>query len=210
MSTSPLTTLAAAALTAAALALFGRAAWRRFGPLRALRRDDRCDRRGERTEALLRFGFGQERLVDPEERVAGWFHVLVFAAFLVLSIRTVTVFAWAFRPEFHLPGLAPGSAAGDGYLFVKDLAVAAAAVGAAGFLWRRLVTRPARVTRSWEGTFILALILGLMLTEAALDGALHVAGAMGGAPAFAPLRPVGTLAGRGLAGLGLSWGAVDA
>src|SRR5512145_2063450 len=130
MSTSLVTSLAAAALISTALVLFGRAAWRRLAPLRALRRDDRCDRSGERTEGLVRFGFGQERLVDPEERVAGWLHVLVFAGFLVLSLRTVTAFAWAFRPDFHLPGLAPGTAAGDGYLFVKDLAVAAAAIGA--------------------------------------------------------------------------------
>jgi Fe-S oxidoreductase len=161
--------LAVAAMLAAALGLFGYAVWRRVAPLRALRRDDRCDRRDERGASLLRFGFLQRRLVDPEERLAGVLHVLVFAAFLVLSLRTLTLFGWAFSPGFHLPGLAPGSAAERGYLFLKDLAVLGAAIGALGFLWRRLVTKPARVTRSWEGPFILALILGLMVTDALME-----------------------------------------
>jgi Fe-S oxidoreductase len=208
---SPFATAAAvAALLATALGVFGVAVYRRLAPLRALRRDDRCDRRGERTDALVRFGFGQERLVDPGERLAGWLHVMVFAAFVVLAARTVTLFGWAFTPSFHLPGLRPGSAAEAGYHLLKDLAVVAATAGALGFLWRRLVTKPARVTRSWEGTLILGLILGLMVSEAAFDGALSVAGAMGGAPAFDPLAPVGTLAGRAVAGLGLSWRAIDA
>ena len=157
-------------LLAVALAAFGTAVYRRLAPLRAMRRDDRCDRRGKRSKSLVRFGFGQERLVDPEERLAGWLHVLVFGAFLVLVVRTVTLFGMAFSPGFHLPGLAPGSAAEGCYLFLKDVAVAAAALGALGFLWRRQVTKPARVTESWEGSFILVLILGLMLTEAAIDG----------------------------------------
>jgi Fe-S oxidoreductase len=210
MPPAPTTASAVAALLIVALGFFGTAVYRRLAPLRALRRDDRCDRRGERTASLVRFGLGQGRLVDPEERFPGWLHVLVFAAFLTLVIRTVTLFGLAFSPEFHLPGLAPGSAAGRGYGLLKDLAVAAAALGALGFLWRRQVTKPARVTESWEGSFILVLILGLMLTEAAFDGALHVAGAMGGAPAFDPMAPVGSLAGKALAGLGLSWDAIDA
>lgn len=150
--------------------LFGRAVYRRVAPLRALRADDRCDRRGERGGSLLRFGFLQRRLVDPEEGTAGWLHVLVFAAFLVLSVRTVTLFGQAFSPGFHLPGLGPGSASERGYLLLKDVAVLGAALGALGFLWRRLVTKPARVTRSWEGPFILAIILGLMVTELLIDG----------------------------------------
>jgi Fe-S oxidoreductase len=197
-------------MLAVALALFGAEAWRRLAPLHALRRDDRRDRAPERRRSLLRFGLLQRRLVDPEERLAGWLHVLLFGAFLLLALRTVTLFGLAFSPDFHLPLLAPGSAAERGYLFLKDLAVLGATAGALGFLWRRLVTKPARVTRSWEGTFILGLILGLMATEAALDGALHVAGELGSAPPFDPFAPVGTLAGRAVASLGLGIAGIDA
>jgi Fe-S oxidoreductase len=153
---------AVGAVIAVALGLFGRAAWRRLAPLRALRPDDRCGRRSERGASLLRFGFLQRRLVDREEAAAGWLHVLVFAAFLVLAYRTVTLFGWAFGLRLPQPAA---------YLAVKDAAVLAAAIGALGFLWRRVVTKPARVTRSWEGPFILALILGLMVTDLLIDHA---------------------------------------
>ena len=123
----------------------------RLTPLLALRRVDRRDRAGERAAALLRFGFGQKRLLDPEELVPGLLHVLIFAAFLVLGIRTVTLFGMGFSEAFHLPGLAPGSALGHAYEVAKDVVVVAALVGATGFLWRRLVTRPDRLTASFEG-----------------------------------------------------------
>ena len=205
---APVTPLVAAML-AAALGLFAHAVWRRVAPLRALRRDDRCDRRGERGASLLRFGLLQRRLVDPEERLSGVLHVLVFAAFLVLSYRTATLFAAA--TGFELPGFWARSGPARVYLFLKDLAVLAAIFGALGFLWRRLVTRPARVTRSWEGTFILGLILGLMVTEALLDGSLHlmVARDEGAAMAFDPLAPLGSSAGMGLAALAPSSEGLD-
>lgn len=188
---SPLSVLVVAGLLAA-LGIFGRAVFKRIAPLRALRREDRCDRRGERGASLVRFGLFQRRLVDPEEGVAGWLHVLVFAAFLVLAWRTVTLFGLAIGVE--LPGLWPDSAPARAYLFLKDLAVLGATLGALGFLWRRLVTKPARVTRSWEGTFILGLILGLMATEVALDGVRHLSASMDGPLRFDPLAPVGSLA----------------
>ncbi|HSM92804.1 MAG TPA: (Fe-S)-binding protein [Anaeromyxobacteraceae bacterium] len=157
-------------LVTAALGAFGWNASRRLLPLLALRREPRGDRLGERLSALLRFGLGQRRLLDREERGPGLLHVALFAAFLVLALRTVTLFGMGFDRDFHLPGLAPESAAGRAYLFLKDVMVLAATAGAAGLLWRRVVTRPARLTRSWEGVLILGFILGLMLTELLVDG----------------------------------------
>jgi Fe-S oxidoreductase len=164
----------------AALLLVGGAAFLvsvtvRLAPLVALRRVDRTSRAGERWAALLRFGFGQRRLVDPEELLPGLLHVLIFAAFLVLGLRTVTLFGMGFSEDFHLPGLSPGSALGHAYEVAKDVVVVAAMVGAAGFLWRRLVTRPDRLTASWEGTLILGFILGLMVTELCFDRAESLA-----------------------------------
>lgn len=163
-------------LLTAALLLIGGAAFVvsvtvRLAPLLGLRKVDRTSDAGARLSALLRFGFGQRRLLDPEELVPGLLHVFVFVAFLVLGLRTVTLFGMGFSESFHLPGLAPGSALGHAYGVVKDVVVVAAMVGAAGFLWRRLVTRPDRLTASWEGTLILGFILGLMVTELAFDRA---------------------------------------
>jgi Fe-S oxidoreductase len=160
----------------AALLLIGGAAFFvsvtvRLVPLLALRKVDRTSGAGARLAALLRFGFGQRRLVDPEELVPGLLHVFLFVAFLVLAIRSVTLFGMGFSESFHLPGLAPGSAPGHAYDVVKDVVVVVAMVGAAGFLWRRLVTRPDRLTASAEGSVILGFILGLMLTELCFDRA---------------------------------------
>jgi Fe-S oxidoreductase len=205
-----------AALLLAGLGFFAFTMARRIAPLLALRRERRTDRVGERVRALLAFGFGQKRLVDPEERTAGVLHVLVFVAFLVLAIRTITMFGMGFAgAEFHLPLLAEDGPLGRAYLFVKDLVVLGALVGVAGFLWRRLVTKPDRVTLSTEGVVILLFIAGLMVTDMAFDGgllairaAVDAAGsrAMPGAvslvpPPFALAAPAGSLGAFAVHGL---------
>ncbi len=201
-----------ALLLGAALGLFAFSLARRLQPLAALRRDERLDRARERIGSLLRFGFGQARLVDREELLPGLLHVVLFVAFLVLAIRSVTFFGMGFSADFHLPGLSPASALGRGYGFVKDVVALAALAAAAAFLWRRVVTKPDRITRSWEGTLILGFILGLMLTELGFDGAERLVGA---ARLHAPLgleagAPAGSLAALALSSLGLSPGAAHA
>jgi len=186
-------------MLAASLAVFARSVYLRLAPLRALRREDRTDRPRERLAALARFGLGQRRLLDPEERAAGLLHVLIFAAFLVLALRTLTLFGVALAgPGFHLPLLGPAGPLGKAYGLAKDLAVLAALLGVAGFLWRRSVTRPERVTRSIEGIAILLLIAGLMVTELLYDGARRAA--EGTASSW--LGPAGSLAAAALRGLG--------
>ena len=101
-----------AALLLGGLGFFAFTVHRRLAPLAALRPVDRTDRRRERLAALLRFGFGQRRLLDPEELVPGVLHALLFAAFLVLALRTVTLFGMGFDPAFHLPGARAGVRAG--------------------------------------------------------------------------------------------------
>jgi Fe-S oxidoreductase/nitrate reductase gamma subunit len=192
------------ALTAAMLlvagAFFAFTMWRRLAPLAAFRRDDRLDRPGERLAGLVAYGLGQKRLVDPEERGPGVLHVLVFAAFLVLAIRTITMFGMGFSEGFHLPLLAAEAPLGRAYLFLKDLLVLAALVAAIAFLWRRLVTKPDRLTLSWEGNLILLFIAGLMATDVLFEGAALVrAGRLGDAWA-----PAASLGAAGLGALGLS------
>ncbi|ABS24229.1 (Fe-S)-binding protein [Anaeromyxobacter sp. Fw109-5] len=188
-----------AAMLLVGLALFAFTMLGRIVPLLALRRDDRLSRTGERVAALLRYGFGQRRLVDPEERGPGVLHVLVFAAFLVLALRTITLFGMGFTEGFHLPLLGPESPLGRVYGFLKDLVLLGALVGVAGFLWRRLVTKPDRVTLSTEGVVILLFIGGLMVTDLLFEGSVLLArgehgsawepaGALGRA-LLAPLAP---------------------
>src|SRR5512137_1100418 len=164
-----------ALLLAAAGGFFAFTMVRRLAPLWAFRKDDRLDHPGERLRALLRFGFGQARLPTRGEVWPGFLHVLIFAAFVVLGARTITLFGMGFAPGFHLPLLGPGTPAGDAYAFVKDVMVLLALFAALAFIWRRLVTKPDRVTRSWEGVLILGFIAGLMVTDILFEGAERLA-----------------------------------
>ena len=139
---------------------------------------------GSGSAALLRFGFGQQRLVDPEERVAGR-----------APRRPLRRLPGARAPDHHAlrhrlrPRLPPAAArprlgARPRLRYVKDVVVWAALLAALGFLWRRLVTRPARVTASWEGTLVLGFILG-----ADGDRDPRRACRLARAPAGAPPRP---------------------
>ena len=192
---SPLLT---AALLVVAATFFAFTMLQRLAPLWALRHERRIDRPALRAGALLRFGLGQRRLVDGEELLPGTMHVAIFAAFLVLAARTITLFGMGFDPDFHLPLLSPGSPLGRAYGVLKEWMVLAALVASLGFLWRRLVSKPDRITRSWEGTLILALIAALMVTDMALEGAERAAAGL--AFSFgAPAASIGALALQGLA-----------
>ncbi|MCX5729941.1 MAG: (Fe-S)-binding protein, partial [Deltaproteobacteria bacterium] len=168
---------------------------RRLAPLWAFRKDDRLDRPGERVRGLLRFGFGQSRLPTRGEVWPGLLHVLIFAAFVILGARTVTLFGMGFSPHFHLPFLGRGTPAGDAYSFVKDVAVLLALFASLAFIWRRVVTRPDRVTRSWEGVLILGFIAGLMLTDVLFEGAEQLAASLDASSSWA--APAGSI-GAGL------------
>ncbi|HEX8910391.1 MAG TPA: (Fe-S)-binding protein, partial [Anaeromyxobacteraceae bacterium] len=178
---------------------------RRLVPLLALRRVERLDHPGERAASLLRFGFGQRRMVDPEELRPGVMHVVIFAAFLVLALRTLTLFGMGFAEGFHLPLLAPDSPFGRGYAFVKDVMVLLALLASLGFLWRRLVTKPDRITLSWEGNLILGFIAGLMVTDMMFDGA----GMVAAGEAASGWAPAASIAAAVYRGLGLPPGAVS-
>src|SRR6266567_3065325 len=192
--------IATAALLVVAGAFFTFTMARRFLPLLALRREDRLDQSGARVDGLLRFGFGQKRMIDPGEKRPGYLHVVIFAAFLVLAARTVALFGMGFTEGFHLPLLAPDSPFGRGYGFVKDVMVLGALFAACAFIYRRTVTRPDRVTLSWEGNLILGFIAGLMLTDMAFDGAALAAAGQ----AWSWWSPAGSLAASLFSALDLS------
>ena len=162
---------------------------------------NRLDRVGERVAALLKFGLGQRRMVDPEELLPGLMHVFVFGAFMVLTVRTVMLFVMAFSSgaltvltDLSDPwwqGLDGLKTAYQGYLFVKDVAAAGAVLGVCYFAYLRVVVKPARLTRSSEALLILAFIGGLMISEF-IFGASHLRAQN---VSFAGYEPVTSLTG---------------
>jgi ferredoxin len=181
------------------LGFFGYTMQGRLRVLFKLKPAQRFDHLAERFRRLLLFGFGQKRMVDPEERAPGTMHLLIFFAFMVLTVRTVSLFAMGFSsgalrlfstledPFWKAHG---GLAAlYGGYLLLKDLFAGLALVGVGYFAWLRLRVKPARLTVSREALLILGFIGGLMVSEFVF-GASHLVAQ--GRP-FTAVEPVTSL-----------------
>lgn len=168
---------------------------------------NRLDRRGERLLALLKFGFGQKRMVDREEFVPGLMHVAIFAAFLAVQARTIMLFVMAYSTsamevltDFSAPfwhDLGALAALYKGYLFAKDIIAGLSVFAIAYFFFFRVVVKPKRLTVSGEALLILGFIMGLMITEF-IFGASHFR-AQG--ITWSPYEPVTSAMGWALKGL---------
>ncbi|HVE84240.1 MAG TPA: (Fe-S)-binding protein [Myxococcales bacterium] len=179
----------------------------RLAVLWRLKPDVRWDRPLERTWALVKFGFGQKRMVDPEEFLPGLMHVIIFAAFVVLAARTVMLFTMGLSSgaldvlatPTHPFWAEHGTAAVvyGVYLLAKDLVAAGALLGCGYFFYLRGKVRPDRLTPSWEAYLILGFISGLMVTEM-LFGASHLLSQHRGLSPFEPVTSLVALLERPL------------
>ena len=127
----------------------------------------------QRWKRLLVDGLLQSRL--RQYKIAGLAHTLVFFGFVVLLLRTLTLWGRGFSPSFELPTLgrdAPfDGLLGAAYNEAKDIAVALVLLAVGIFIFQRIVTRPRRLTLSWEGILILTVIGVMMGADAIYDGA---------------------------------------
>jgi Fe-S oxidoreductase len=192
---APLATLV---LIAAGLGFFAFTLQRRVRPLFAARREDRIGDPITRTERLFKFGLGQWRFLDRTDLRAGIAHIFIFAAFIVAQIATVTIFGRGFVEHFHLPFMGPTSPLLPPYLFAKDLFTLLGTLGVGAFLAMRLIEKKERMTRSWEGWFILLMILGVMWTDQLIGAHENIEAAA--RPAYTPLTNVTTAVVVGLFG----------
>jgi Fe-S oxidoreductase len=190
---SPFATLV---LLAAGLSFFAVTMYWRIRVLLAMRPENRFDNGPARAEALVLFGLGQKRMVDPEEFTPGIMHVIIFAAFMVLAVRTIMLFVMGFSESaieiLSVPTNPFWSAHRtmrdifNAYLFVKDWVALGALVAVAYFWVLRWRVRPDRLTTHWEAYLILGFIGGLMVTEF-FFGASHMVAQQAG---FAKYEPV--------------------
>jgi Fe-S oxidoreductase len=179
---------------------------RRLAPLLFGRAEIRWDRVSERTKALIEFGFGQKRMVDKGERFSGVGHILVFVAFIVLAIRTITLWGIGLHEGFHLPFLGIDQPLGQVYSFLKECVVVGALVGIAMLLWQRSFKHKERLTISTEGWAILLTIASLMVTEMLYEGGHLAAEATHNAtdPRFSAATFAASTVAAGLMTFGLS------
>lgn len=155
--------LAMLVLLIAALALFTSSMIRRLDVLRAAQPDWRLDEIPRRLRSLLLIGFGQRKLLY--ERGPGWMHTAIFAGFVVIALRTLTMIIRGFDAEWRLPGF------NTGYLVLHNLMVVLVLAAVLYGLARRLLTRPERLKYSGEAVLILAWIGLLMVTDLLADAA---------------------------------------
>lgn len=146
-------------LIVVAVLAFVYSASRRFQALVAGKRENRFDRIPTRIARTLEYAFVQIRMF--RDTYAGVFHIMIFAGFVVLTIRTLALVAEGLFPGFQpLPG-----ALGRDYNFVKDVVELLTFVGVAMAAWRRLFARPERLDPSLDAWLILFLIDFLIVTD---------------------------------------------
>ncbi|HXN56193.1 MAG TPA: (Fe-S)-binding protein, partial [Myxococcales bacterium] len=169
----------------------------RIRPLLFARKDVRWDDPQARTAKLLEYGFAQKRMPSKPERVAGSAHMAIFFAFIVAQLGTLNSFGLAYDPGFHFPFLDGDHAVGRLYFLVKDLIDVVGTAGVAVFLYYRVVQKKERMTLSWEGTFILCMILGVLWSDVLIDASLLAI--EGARPWYYPVSgaAAGLLAGAG-------------
>jgi Fe-S oxidoreductase len=128
---------------------------------------DGADTLKKRVEQTLIYAFGQKKMPkNPKYRLAGVAHIGIFIAFNVLLLNSVMLWVRGFYPEFDFWGVLERDAPlGMAYSFLKEMSAFAAIVGAAIFVYYRVVTKPKRMTLGFEGIFILWIIITMMLAD---------------------------------------------
>jgi Fe-S oxidoreductase len=131
-------------LLASTLGLFSWSAYRRLRQVAIGAPDPRFAWTGEqiadRFKTVLVYVFGQKKM--PNYTLAGFAHIGIFAAFIVLLLNSIMLWGRGFDTSFDFWGLlSTESWLGKLYSFVKELAAFAAVVGSVAFLYLRWVKR---------------------------------------------------------------------
>ena len=151
----------------------------RLKPLLQAAPDLRWDRLGDRLAQLIKIWLLQYR--HPRYMLAGVLHILLFAGFLILSLRSLELIFVGIVPDFTLPGLR--GPLGDIYQVLRSYAATWVFVVAAIAMVRRGIVRPARYevpakygkAHTGEAVFVLAMICTLVISESVFEGTQVVA-----------------------------------
>ena len=145
----------------------------RLAPLVKAAPDNRTDRIPRRIVNVFKIWLGQYR--QPRYLLAGVVHIVIFAGFLILSIRSCSLVVMGISESFVMPGF--GGLMGDIYNFVKDYAATAVLIACAIAAFRRTVVKPERYAvpakygkdHTAEALFVLGMISTLMITESLFE-----------------------------------------
>lgn len=146
---------------------------KRIAPLVSANPDNRFDAISGRLNNLFFIWLGQVR--QPRYMLSGVLHIFIFAGFLILSIRSVSLVIIGFSEGFVLPGF--GGALGNIYNFFKDYAATFVLTACIIATIRRGVFKPERYAvpekygkdHTGEAVFVLCLISTLMISESLFE-----------------------------------------
>jgi Fe-S oxidoreductase/nitrate reductase gamma subunit len=124
---------------------------------------------GERVGYLISNAIFHKSIL--REAYPGWMHFFIFWGFLILAIGTGLV---AFQDDFTKLIFGVEFIKGDFYLvfsFFTDLAGALAIIGILMAIYRRYVTKPARLDNKTDDAIVLSWILAVLVTGFLVEGA---------------------------------------
>ncbi|OIN95876.1 MAG: electron transfer flavoprotein [Deltaproteobacteria bacterium CG1_02_45_11] len=160
------------------VAVFSYIMVKRIAPLVKAAPDNRFDRMPERFILLVKMWLAQWR--QPRYLMAGVLHILIFAGFLILSIRSISLVIIGIQEEFVLPGF--GGMGGYVYDIGKDYAATWVLIACIIAAIRRGIFKPKRYAvpvqygrdHTGEALLVLGLISILMISESLFESS-HVA-----------------------------------
>ena len=160
------------------LALFLYIIYKRYLLLSSGKPDRRFDSLGQRVYDLIVYGILQWR--QTRYPWIGILHIMIFWGFVVLALRSITLYGLGIKAGFVLPLM--GGSLGDLYDLVKDLFEIIVLFACIAAILRRAISKPARYefkhgkAHKFHAYLVLGLISLLMVTDIALDGSGIVLG----------------------------------
>jgi Fe-S oxidoreductase len=156
------------------VALFAHMIAKRLAPLRNAAPDNRLGQMGGRIGQLLKIWLLQWR--HPRYMLAGVLHILLFAGFLILGLRSLELMFVGIIPGFHLPGM--DSVLGKSYGILRTYAATWVLVVSLIAMVRRGIFKPSRYevpakygkAHTGEAVFVLAMICILVICESLFEG----------------------------------------
>ncbi len=145
----------------------------RLAPLFRAAPDQRTSQPLKRISNVLKIWLAQYR--QPRYMLAGVLHIMIFAGFLVLSVRSMSMVLIGISENFVFPGL--GGDFGHFYTVFKDYAATMVLIACIIAAIRRVFFKPARYAvpskyghdHTAEAVFVLGLISILMLSESLFE-----------------------------------------
>jgi hypothetical protein len=112
----------------------------RLKPMVKASPDPRLDRLFVRFLKMLKYAVGQYR--HPRYPDAGIIHIALFAGFVILSLRSITLVLLGISDGYVLPGMS--GMTGQVYMVLKDIAGTLILAACLAALYRRIVIKPKR------------------------------------------------------------------